>query len=82
MLTEKYRPDMIGAVLAPLPVYEPVPDAARRDAWLALGDGVRSFWIREAESCLGMEWPALPATCIWIMSGRGTGRGIRNFIIV
>lgn len=62
MLTEKYGPDVIGTVLAPIHVYEPVPAAARRDAWLALDDGVRSFWIREAEACLGMEWPALPAT--------------------
>ncbi|MDU5143842.1 MAG: hypothetical protein E6230_16875 [Paenibacillus dendritiformis] len=61
MLTEKYRPDMIAAALLPSHHYEPVPAASRRDAWLALDDEVRSFWIRKAEACLGMAWPALPA---------------------
>ncbi|NKI24312.1 heparinase [Paenibacillus dendritiformis] len=61
MLTEKYRPDMIATALSPIHHYEPVPAASRRDAWLALDDEVRSFWIRKAEACLGMAWPALPA---------------------
>jgi len=62
ILTRSRTLDQVSSVVLPASQWHPYPRITDRDGWDALPTEVREAYIREAETLLHCDWPALKAS--------------------
>lgn len=61
LLQSKFTSEQLSTLVASAEDWKPFPKASDRAAWEALPEDFRSWAIRQGESALEYDWPALPA---------------------
>lgn len=61
LLQSKFTSEQLSTIVASAEDWRPFPKASDRAAWEALPEDFRSWAIKQGESALEYDWPALPA---------------------